>query len=120
MLSVIATWFGPELWIALTEITVAAGIDALLTVALILMGRLAIPFSWRKVFQFLGTNVAPYAAALILGAVLTRYMPELREEYLIAATGVAAWLARDWRAKFTVLIGVKSPETLQKDQRPAA
>lgn len=113
MLQAISNWFGSELWVALTELAVAALVDLVLTVWLAIAGKLAGGFTWRKVPQFLVTNL-PYVLGVILGAVLTRFFPELREEYLVATTGLAAWLARDWRAKFTVLTGFKPPETLNK------
>ena len=115
-MSAIANWFGPELWIALYAIFTAAGIDAVLTIALAVTGKVAkgVPFEWKRIPQFLLTNVLPYAVGLILGAVLTKYQPELKTEYLVAAAGVSAWLARDWRAKFTILMGFKAPDTLDK------
>lgn len=109
----IATWFGPELRIALSELAIAALVDLVLTLALVLTGKYGQKFDWRRVPQFLITNL-PYVVGVILGAVLVKFFPELRQEYLVAATGLAAYLARDWRAKFTVLTGFKPPDSLKR------
>ncbi|HEY3363973.1 MAG TPA: hypothetical protein VGK74_02820 [Symbiobacteriaceae bacterium] len=98
-MTAIVTWFGSDLWLALTGVLIAAGVDCGLTVALALLGKLGEPFSWKRLPQFAITNVLPATAALLAGAVLVKYVPDLQAEYLGAALLVSGYLAKDWRQK---------------------
>lgn len=102
--------FTPEVKVALVAVFTAAGIDAGLTVLLAAMKRLDAPFDWRKVPQFLLTNVFPFALGLVLAGVLLQFYPDLNEVYFATTAGITAWLAKDWRAKLKKLIGLTMPD----------
>lgn len=108
----IVAWFPSEVILALTSILIAAAIDAGLTAMLALRGKLGEPFSWRKFPQFLVTNVLWPAIGLIVGGALVKYYPDLKEGYFAVTAALDIWLAKDWRVKFNVLVGIKIPETL--------
>lgn len=101
--------FPKEVLLALTSILVAAGIDAGLSAVLAIQGKRPEPFQWKRLPQFLVTNALWPALGLIVGGALLKYYPELREPYFLVTAGVDAWLAKDWRSKFNLLIGIKLP-----------
>lgn len=111
-LMAIVAWFPKEVILALSSIVVAAGIDAGLTALLALRGKLGVPFSWKKLPEFLVTNVLWPAVGLLVGGALVKYYPDLTEGYFAVTAALDLWLAKDWRAKFNVLVGIRLPETL--------
>lgn len=109
MFIAIMAWFPVEVRLALSSILIAAGIDAALTAVLALQGKIGEPFSWRKLPQFLLSNVLWPAVGLIIGGALVKYYPDVREVYFGVTAAVDLWLARDWRNKFNCVIGIKLP-----------
>ena len=112
MLGPLMSWFPPEVWLALASVFTAGAIDALLSVLLILMGKSDRPFEWRRVPQFLVSNAMWPAIGLVVAGALVKYYPDLRDGYLGVTVAANLWLARDWRSKFNVLVGIKPSDML--------
>ncbi|HEY3367063.1 MAG TPA: hypothetical protein VGK74_18575 [Symbiobacteriaceae bacterium] len=112
MLGSLMSWLPPEVWLALASVFTAGGIDALLSVLLTLTGKSDRPFEWRRVPQFLVSNVMWPAIGLVVTGALVKYYPDLRTGYLGVMAAADLWLAKDWRAKFNVLVGIKPSNML--------
>ena len=113
----IIAWFPKEVYVALAAIVASGAIDALLTALLAIQGKLGQSFSWRKVPEFLLTNVLWPAIGLIVGGAILKYYPDLSTGYFGVTAAVTAWLGKDWRKKFNVLVGVKLPDTLPESKQ---
>lgn len=101
----IIAWFPRETWVAMTMALTASGFDLILTLALVVVGRAATPFSWRRLPQFLVTNLLPLVLGALLGAVAVKAVPEFGTEYLTLIGAVTAFLHRGIRDKLKQLIG---------------